>query len=68
MLSPSFINKELSKIQVELLNTETFSTQRLGSAMPMFPDTCDRQRLGQELHWWRYSQKCVGLVCPPQLP
>ena len=32
------------------------------------PDTCDRQRLGQELHWWHYSQKCVGLVCPPQLP
>ena len=24
--------------------------------------------LGQELHWWHYSQKCVGLVCPPQLP
>ena len=32
------------------------------------PDTCDRQRLGHELHWWHYSQKCVGLVCPPQLP
>ena len=32
------------------------------------PDTCDRQRLGQELHWWHYSQKCAGLVCPPQLP
>ena len=32
------------------------------------PDTCDRQHLGQELHWWHYSQKCVGLVCPPQLP
>ena len=32
------------------------------------PGTCDRQRLGQELHLWHYSQKCVGLVCPPQLP
>ena len=32
------------------------------------PDTCDRQCLGHELHWWHYSQKCVGLVCPPQLP
>ena len=32
------------------------------------PDTCDRQHLGQELHWWHYSQKCVGLVCSPQLP
>ena len=32
------------------------------------PDTCDRQHLGQELHWWHYSHKCVGLVCPPQLP
>ena len=31
-------------------------------------NTCDRQRLGQELHWWHYSQKCVGLVCPPRLP
>ena len=28
------------------------------------PDTCDRQHLGQELHWWHYSHKCVGLVCP----
>ena len=32
------------------------------------PDTCDRQRLGHELHWWHYSQKCAGLVCPPHLP
>ena len=30
--------------------------------------TCDRQCLGHELHWWHYSQKCVGLVCPPQIP
>ena len=32
------------------------------------PDTSDRQCLGQELNWWHYSQKCVGLICPPQLP
>ena len=32
------------------------------------PDTCDMQCLGQELHWWHYSQKCVGHVSPPQLP
>ena len=32
------------------------------------PNTCDRQRLGQELHWWHYSQKFVGLVCPASLP
>ena len=27
-----------------------------------------RQRLGHELHSRHYSQKCVGLVCPLQLP
>ena len=31
------------------------------------PDTCDRQHLGHELHWWHYSLKCGGLVCLPHL-
>ena len=30
------------------------------------PNTCHRQHLVQELYWWNFSQKCVGLVFPPQ--